>query len=91
MHKKSEKLTQDLQAQFLSKLCRERALVCIYLTKGTRLEGYIKAFDEYILYLDEPCQQIVYKSSICSISPMSEKKSAHTAIERSTEEENLNI
>jgi RNA chaperone Hfq len=50
MHKKSEKLTQDLQAQFLSKLCRERALVCIYLTKGTRLEGYIKAFDEYILY-----------------------------------------
>jgi host factor-I protein len=66
-----KKMTMQKNAQdlFLSKLCREKTRVCIYLVSGVRLEGYIKAFDTYVIYLAEHVTQAVYKQSICSVIP----------------------
>jgi host factor-I protein len=63
----------NVQDSFLSTLCRERTPACIYLVNGIKLFGYLKAFDQYTLYLDDPIVQIVYKHSICSILPVDPK------------------
>jgi host factor-I protein len=62
----------NVQDQFLSKLCREQTAVCIYLVNGIKLSGSIKSFDQYVIYLDAPAAQIVYKHAVCSVMPATE-------------------
>ena len=63
----SAKPQQNVQDRFLSMLCREQVPVYIYLVNGIKLQGYIKSFDQYVIYLNDPVAQIVYKRSICSV------------------------
>jgi RNA chaperone Hfq len=67
MEKQPVRSQKGIQDRFLSEICREKSLVWIYLVSGTRLEGYINAFDPYVIYLEEPVPQIVYKSAVCSV------------------------
>ena len=66
---------KSTQERFLSILCRERTRVLIYLVSGIRLEGYIKSFDTYVIYLDEPVPQLIYKRAVCSVLPAPPKVS----------------
>ncbi|MFU8797119.1 MAG: RNA chaperone Hfq [Gammaproteobacteria bacterium] len=68
-------MQKNAQERFLSNLCRERTRVLIYLVGGIRLEGYIKSFDAYVLYMDEPVAQLIYKRAVCSVLPAPPKVS----------------
>jgi RNA chaperone Hfq len=56
--------------------------VYIYLVNGIKLQGYIKSFDQYVIYLNDPVAQIVYKRSICSVMQQMHGPAGAKAAER---------
>lgn len=69
MKNQIEKQPKNLQEYFLSNLIHEKTLVWLYLVNGTRLEGYIEAFDQHVIYLNKSISQMVYKNAVASVLP----------------------
>ena len=65
MNNKDRKL-QDLYLNYLRK---EKIPVSIFLVNGTRLKGFIKGFDNFVILLKQTNQQLIYKHAISTISP----------------------
>lgn len=60
----------NLQNIILTKLCRERQVVTIFVTNGFQMRGRITAFDQHIVALEiRNEQQFVYKHAISTITP----------------------
>jgi host factor-I protein len=64
----SEK-NRNLQDRFLNKLRKERVPVIIYLTNGTRLKGFIRSFDNFVILVQNDSLQCIYKHAISTIVP----------------------
>lgn len=61
---------KDLQALFLTSLCKNKIPVAIYLVSGIKLQGKIESFDAFILLLANGATlQMVYKHTISTIVP----------------------
>ena len=60
---------QLLQDPFLNALRREHVPVSIYLVNGTKLQGQIESFDQYVVLLRNTVTQMVYKHAISTIVP----------------------
>lgn len=61
----------NFQDIFLNILRKENKEVNLYMVNKTQLKGYIKAFDNFIILLEnENGQQMIYKHSISSIVPV---------------------
>ena len=64
-----EKISQNIQDNFLNNLRRERTLVTIFLVGGVKLTGKIKSFDKYALVLETNNQeQLVFKHAISTVA-----------------------
>ena len=62
--------TSDLQELFLSRACRQREAVTMFLMNGFQMRGHIAGFDDAVVVLDtEGKQQIIYKHAISTIVP----------------------
>ena len=60
---------QMLQDPFLNALRKERVQVAIYLVNGTKLQGHVDAFDQYVILLKNTVTQMVYKHAISTTVP----------------------
>ncbi|SAK70136.1 Hfq protein [Caballeronia glebae] len=58
----------DIQADFLNALMRERKVVWVFLVNGIKLTGQLISFDKYVLALESPTGiQTVYKSAVSTV------------------------
>ena len=60
---------QSLQDPFLNALRRERVPVSIYLVNGSKLQGQIESFDQFVILLKNTVSQMVYKHAISTVVP----------------------
>ena len=60
---------QSLQDPYLNALRRERIPVSIYLVNGTKLQGQIESFDQFVILLKNTVNQMVYKHAISTVVP----------------------
>lgn len=62
----------NFQDVFLNLVRKENRPVIIYMVNKFQLKGYIKAFDNFVVILEnETGQQMIYKHAISTISPIS--------------------
>ena len=60
----------DFQDKLLSALRQEQISVSIFLVNGIRLQGYIEAFDAYVVLLkSDGITQAIYKHAMSTILP----------------------
>ena len=59
-----------LQDPFLNALRRENVPVAIYLMNGIKLQGQIDSFDQFVVLLKNPVNQMIYKHAISTIVPV---------------------
>ncbi len=61
----------NFQDVFLNLVRKENRLVTIYMVNKFQLKGYVKAFDNFVVILEnEVGQQMIYKHAISTISPI---------------------
>lgn len=60
---------RTLQDPFLNALRRDHVPVSVFLVNGTRLQGKIESFDQYVVLLRNTVTQMIYKHAISTISP----------------------
>ena len=60
---------QSLQEPFLNALRRERVPVAIYLVNGTKLQGQVESFDQFVVLLKNSVSQMIYKHAISTVVP----------------------
>ncbi|MBI2299388.1 MAG: RNA chaperone Hfq [Armatimonadetes bacterium] len=65
------KSTPNVQEAFLN-LCRHENVRCIvYLVNGVQLRGFVRAFDNFTILLeDDQRQQMIYKHAVTTVQPM---------------------
>ena len=65
----------NLQDNFLNQIRKEKIPVTIHLLNGTKITGLIKGFDNFIIFLKNETQYLVYKHSISAVVPQKSLKS----------------
>ena len=64
-----EKISQNIQDNFLNNLRKERVMVTIFLMGGVKLTGKIRSFDKYALVLESNNQeQLIFKHAISTVA-----------------------
>lgn len=58
----------NIQDQYLNQSRKERVKVVVQLMSGTRMEGYIKSFDNFSVLLEVEGDLLIYKHAISSIT-----------------------
>lgn len=60
----------NLQDVFLNHVRKEKVEVTVFLTNGYQIKGYVRGFDNFILFLDsDGKQQMIYKHAISTMIP----------------------
>jgi host factor-I protein len=59
----------NLQDPFLIILRKEGIPVSVFLISGTKLQGQIESFDQFVVLLKNTVSQMVYKHAISTIVP----------------------
>lgn len=60
-----------LQDQFLNHLRKNKTQLSLFLVNGVKLQGIVTGFDPFCLLLKSGTQQqLIYKSAISTIAPM---------------------
>lgn len=61
----------NFQDIFLNTLRKENKEVTVYMINKFQLKGYIRAFDNFVVLLEnENGQQMIYKHAISTIAPL---------------------
>lgn len=64
------KASNNLQEIFLTRACRSRVNVTMFLMNGYQLRGTITGFDAFVVVLSsDGRQQVIYKHAISTIAP----------------------
>jgi RNA chaperone Hfq len=58
---------RETENNFLQELFLSKDSAHIFLVNGIRLTGTIKQYDKFVILLDGPSQQIVYKHAVSTI------------------------
>jgi host factor-I protein len=62
----------NLQDMFLNQIRKEKISVTIHLINGAVVQGTIKGFDSFSIFLKTDHQELIYKHAIVSIVPHKE-------------------
>jgi host factor-I protein len=62
----------NIQDLFLNHVRRRRIPVTIYLSNGSKLNGLVKGFDNFVVVLKDEAQKMIYKHAISIIEPSEE-------------------
>lgn len=65
----SKKNSNTLQDRFLNACRRDKVAVSIYLVNGIKLQGIITSFDQFVVFLRNNTEQMVYKHAISTVVP----------------------
>ncbi|MBI5198017.1 MAG: RNA chaperone Hfq [Nitrospirae bacterium] len=68
----------NLQDNFLNQIRKEKIPVTVHLLNGTKITGLIKGFDNFIIFLKNETQYLVYKHSVSAVVPQKNLKSFET-------------
>ena len=60
---------QTLQDPYLNALRKERIQVSIYLVNGSKLQGQIESFDQFVILLKNTVSQMGYKHAMSTVVP----------------------
>ena len=60
---------QFFQDPFLNALRKQRIPVSVFLVNGIKLQGYIDAFDQYVILLKNTVDQMIYKHAVSTVVP----------------------
>ena len=58
----------NIQDQYLNQARKERVKVTVQLMAGSKLEGYIKSFDNFSVLMEVQGDLLIYKHAISSIT-----------------------
>ncbi len=58
----------NIQDQYLNQSRKERVKVAITMMSGSKLEGFIKSFDNFSVLLDINSDVLIYKHAIATIT-----------------------
>lgn len=58
----------NIQDQYLNQARKERVKVSVQLMAGSKLEGYIKSFDNFSVLMEVQGDLLIYKHAISSIT-----------------------
>lgn len=65
------KVKINFQDNFLNQMKRDKNPVIVYLVNGFKLQGMVKGFDNFTLFLEDAGKlQMVYKHSITTVTPV---------------------
>ncbi|HWP80570.1 RNA-binding protein Hfq [bioreactor metagenome] len=60
----------NIQDAFLNQVRRDKQIISMYLVNGVRVGGVVRAFDSYVVVLeDRGSQQVIYKHAISTMIP----------------------
>lgn len=62
----------SLQEPFLNTLRKEKVPVSIFLVNGIKLQGRIDSFDQFVVFLKNSVNQMIYKHAISTVVPSSD-------------------
>ncbi|MBI4714910.1 MAG: RNA chaperone Hfq, partial [Nitrospirae bacterium] len=65
----------NLQDNFLNQVRKEKIPVTIQLVNGSKINGLIKGFDNFIIFLKNETQYLIYKHSVSAIVPQKNLRS----------------
>ena len=65
----------NLQDMFLNQIRKEKIIVTVNLVNGAVVQGTIKGFDSFSIFLKNEHQELIYKHAIVSILPQKELQS----------------
>ncbi|PMP80374.1 MAG: RNA chaperone Hfq [Mesoaciditoga sp.] len=75
-----------IQESTLELLKEKKIIVKIYLVNGVQINGLIKAFDPYVVVVeDEKQQSIIYKHAISTVIPSQNPYSESNHVESKTD------
>ncbi|MFI5303151.1 MAG: RNA chaperone Hfq [Nitrospiria bacterium] len=74
----------NLQDMFLNQIRKEKIVVTIQLINGAMVQGTIKGFDSFSIFLKSEHQELIYKHAIVSILPQKEVQSLKDMDEKNT-------
>ena len=81
----------NLQDMFLNQIRKEKIAVTIHLINGAVVQGTIKGFDSFSIFLRTDHQELIYKHAIVSIVPQKEVHSLKEPDEKVSVSENKNV
>ena len=58
----------NIQDQYLNQARKDRVKVTVQLMAGTKMEGYIKSFDNFSVLMEVQGDILIYKHAISSIT-----------------------
>lgn len=58
----------NIQDQYLNQSRKERVKVAVTMMSGSKLEGFIKSFDNFSVLLDINSDVLIYKHAIATIT-----------------------
>ena len=58
----------NIQDQYLNQARKERVKVTVQLMAGTKMEGYIKSFDNFSVLMEIQGDLLIYKHAISTIT-----------------------
>ncbi len=62
--------SNHIQNLFLSRICRQKVHVTMFLMNGYQLRGTVAGFDQFVVVLmSDNKQQVIYKHAISTITP----------------------
>jgi host factor-I protein len=64
-----ERQERPLQEAFLEELCKNKTYVSVFLINGIKLQGFIDAYDNFVILLKNSASQMVFKHAISTIMP----------------------
>ncbi|MBI4714581.1 MAG: RNA chaperone Hfq [Nitrospirae bacterium] len=65
----------NLQDNFLNQVRKEKIPVTVHLVNGSKINGLIKGFDNFIIFLKNETQYLIYKHSVSAIVPQKNLRS----------------
>jgi RNA chaperone Hfq len=68
----------NLLDRMLSSYMAEQSSVTVTLQNKIKVSGKIKAFDSYVIMMEKPKREILYRHAIASIAPHQQEEVKHT-------------
>lgn len=86
----SKKSSNTLQDRFLNACRKDKVPVSIYLVNGIKLQGMISSFDQFVVFLRNNVEQMVYKHAISTVVPASNVEMDHDVYQSNDDEDTGN-
>lgn len=72
-------MEQNLFDRMLDAYQRDKTQVTFTLQNRVRIQGRIKAFDSYVIMMDSPKHDIIYRHAVSCIAPAAQESRQHAA------------